>query len=59
MFSNCFHIRCFQKLSWRAYGNKLKATYGYVISCFHKLYQTVSQVIISVDKFKQANSNKP
>ncbi|GAU38204.1 hypothetical protein TSUD_226250 [Trifolium subterraneum] len=30
----------------RAYGNKRKTAYGYVISCSHKLSQTVSQVLM-------------
>jgi hypothetical protein len=42
----------FDKLSWSTYENKLKTTYGNLISCFHKLSQTVSQVLMLVDKLK-------
>jgi len=42
----------FQNLSWRAYANKLKTTYGNVASSFHKLSITVPQVLMSVDKLK-------
>jgi len=31
----------------------LKPAYGDAICCFRKLSQTVSQVLMSVDKFKQ------
>jgi hypothetical protein len=37
---------------WRAYANKLKISYRHVISCFHKLCQTVSQVFMSADMLK-------
>jgi len=30
----------------------LKTDYEHVISCFHKISQTVSQVFMSVDKLK-------
>jgi len=42
------YTHSFLKQSWEAYGNKLKTTYGHVISCFYKL----SQIFMSVDKFK-------
>ena len=41
----------------RAYENKLKPTYRHVIRCFRKLFQTVSQMLMIVDKPKQANPN--
>jgi len=46
-----------------AYENKLKPVYEYVISCFHKfpqiVFQTVSRVFMSVDRFKWVNPNSP
>ena len=36
--SNCCH-----KLFWRAYENILITAYGYVINCFHKLSQALSE----------------
>lgn len=40
-------ISCFCKLSWGAYENKLKATYGDIISYFNKLFQILTEEIIS------------
>jgi len=42
-----YTISCFHKLSCRGYKNKLKTTYGH---SFHKFTQTISQILISVDK---------
>jgi hypothetical protein len=42
----------FHKLSRKAYGNKLGTAYGHIISCFHKLSQTVSPVFMASDKLK-------
>lgn len=33
-----------------AYGNKLKMAYGYVISYYYRLSQTVSHLLMSLDK---------
>jgi len=41
---------CCHKLSWSAYGNKLKTVYEHVISCFHMFSQTVSRVLMPMDK---------
>jgi hypothetical protein len=35
----------------------MKTIYGHVIRCFHKLSQTVLQVLISVDKFNKSIIN--
>jgi len=36
-------------LTWRGYENRLKAAYEHVRSWFHMFFQTVSQVLMSVD----------
>jgi len=42
------------KLSWWYCENKLKTVYEHVVSCFYKLPQTVSKVIM-----KSISTNKP
>jgi len=42
-------ISGFHKLSQRAYENKLKTTYEHIVSYFHNLFQTISQVFMPVD----------
>jgi len=39
----------------------VKTAYGHLISCFHTFSRTVSQsqMLMSVDKLKQVNPNKP
>lgn len=37
---------------WRAYVNKLKKTDDMCISCFHKLSQIASQVLMPISKLK-------
>jgi hypothetical protein len=44
---NCLCIN--YKLSWRAYQNKLKTTYEHIINCFHKFFETISQVFLAVE----------
>jgi len=36
----------------------MKTTYGHVITYFHKLFQTVSQMLMKVDKLKQVIYDK-
>lgn len=50
LFSHKYVISCFHQLSLRTHGNKLKTAYGQVICCFHKLCQSVSQLLMLVDK---------
>lgn len=47
------------ELYCRVYENKLKKTYGHVISCFCKFSKTVSEVLIPVDKLKSVNPKRP
>jgi hypothetical protein len=61
LFSNRSYgcvIRRFHKLFWRACRNKLKTSYGCVISCFRMFSKIVSQVLNSVDKLKFVNTNR-
>jgi hypothetical protein len=42
---NCYCISYkLYKILWKVYKNKLYSGYEHVISCFHKLSQTVSQI---------------
>jgi len=36
----------------------MKTAYGHVITCFHKLFQTVSQMLMKVDKLKSVNPDR-
>lgn len=49
-------ISCIHKISWKAYKRKTRKAYG--LQCFYKLSQTVSQVLVSVDKLISAYENK-
>lgn len=39
--------------------NKFKTTYRQVMRCYHKLFQTISEVLMSVDRLKYTNPNRP
>jgi len=61
--SNCYNIShklfSYAVPEQRAYGNKLKTTYGRVINYFFKPSQTVLQVHVPVDKLKYVNPSRP
>jgi hypothetical protein len=57
--SNYFHINyeVFLKAIVEVCRNKLKTTYGQVISCVYKLSQPVWQMLMPIDKLQWANRN--